>query len=252
MKKINFILIFIGLILVSVIAGTIYYIGIQKETNEQDVSIIDVFNSSGAKMIVNEMYFFSRATDDYKDLDALSKVCEDVFNAIEIKNFSTNSTSTDNLLKKEILGSTKDGVKVSAMASIVGNNSDAGDKYITIDATGTEKVNALFLREKVEDIFNKHGLDVTVNSCITGTYDGNVEDTQLEKICRNILNESDAEKVDSKRFENVISVSAFSPVMKDKLSINGKNVNLSIAIRYNKQEDKTYLWVATPIVNTEY
>ena len=91
-----------------------------------------------------------------------------------------------------------------------------------------------------------------VNSCMTGTYDGNVEDTQLEKICRNILDESDAKKVDSKRFENVISVSAFSPMIKDKLSINGKNVNLSIAIRYNKQENKTYLWVATPIVNTEY
>ncbi len=250
MKKFNFIL--IAVILVAISAGTAFYIGIQNEAKEQDVSIVDVFNSSGAKMIVNEIYFFARATNDYKDINALSEVCEEVFNAIEIKNFSRNSTSTDNLLKKEILGSTKDGVKVSAMASIVGNKSDTEDKYITIDATGTENGNAMFLREKVEDIFNKHGLEVIVNSCITGTYDGDVEDTQLEKICRNILNESDAKKVDSKRFENVISVSAFSPMIKDKLSINGKNVNLSIAIRYNKQENKTYLWLATPIVNTEY
>lgn len=251
MKKFNFIL--IAVILVAISAGITYYIRIQyDEAKEQDVSIVDVFNSSGAKMIVNEMYFFSRATNNYKDINALSEVCEEVFNAIEIKNFSRNSTSTDNLLKKEILGSTKDGVKVSAMASIVVDKSDTGDKYITIDATGTENGNALFLREQIEDIFNKHGLKVMVNSCMTGTYDGNVEDTQLEKICRNILNESDAKKVDSKRFENVISVSAFSPMIKDKLSINGKNVNLSIAIRYNKQENKTYLWVATPIVNTEY
>ena len=251
MKKINFVII-IAVILVASIVGTTYYIRIQNKTNEQDVSIVDVFNSSGAKMIVNEMYLFARATNDYKDINALSEVCEEVFNAIEIKNFSRDSTSTDNLLKKEILGSTKDGIKVSAMASIVGNKSGMGDKYITIDATGAENGNALFLREKVEEIFNKHGLEVIVNSCITGTYDGNVEDTQLEKICRNILNESEARKVDSKRFENVISVSAFSPMIKDKLIVNGKDVNLSIAIRYNKQEDKTYLWVATPIVNTEY
>ncbi len=250
MKKFNFIL--ITVILVAVIAGTTYYIRMQNQAIEQDISIVDVFNSSGANMIVNEVYFFARATSNFEDLDSLTEVCEEVFNALEIKNFSKNSASTDNLLKKEILGSTKDGVKVSAMASIVGNKSDTEDKYITIDATGTENRNALLLREKVENIFNKHELKVVVNSCITGTYEGNVEDTQLEKICRNILNESDAKKVDSIRFENVISVSAFSPMIKDKLNINGKNVNLSIAIRYNKQENKTYLWVATPIVNTEY
>lgn len=250
MKKIYFIL--IALSLVAAIFGTTYYIRIQKQDNAKNVSIVDVFNSSGAKMIVNEMYFFTRATNDYKDLDSLSKLSEEVFNALEIKNYSKNTTSTDNLTKKELLGFTKDGIKVSAMASFVGNKSDTGDKYITIDATGTQSGNALLLREKVEKVFKDHGLETVVNSCITGTYDGNVEDTHLESICRNILNESDATKVDSRRQENVISVSAFSPMIKDKLNVDGKNVNLSIAIRYNKQENKTYLWLATPIVNTEY
>lgn len=250
MKKFYFTL--ITVLLVGIISGTTYYIRTQDKANQQEVSIVDVFNSSGAKMIENEMYFFVRANDDYKDLDSLSSLCEEVFNTLGINNYSKNSASTDNLLKREILGTTKDGVKVSGMASIVGNKFGEGDKYITIDAIGSDKGFALLLRDKVEGVFEKHGLNVVVNSCITGTYEGNVEDTQLEKICRNILNKSDAKKVDSTRQQNVISVSAFSPMIKDKLSINGKNVNLSIAIRYNKQEDKTYLWVATPIVNTEY
>jgi len=138
------------------------------------------------------------------------------------------------------------------MASIVGNKSGSGDKYITIDALGAEAGTALLLRDKIEKVFSTHGLETVVNSCITGTYDGNIQDAQLENICRKILTESEAKKVDSLRQENIISVSAFSPMIKDKLSIDGRNVNLSLAIRYNKLENKTYLWVATPIVNAEY
>lgn len=250
MKK--FFLILTAILLTSAIIGSVYYIRIQDNSNHQDLSVADVFNSSGAKMVVNELYFFVRAGDEFKSLDSLTAVCQEIFKALEIDNYSKSTSSTDILVKSDLSGITKNGVKVIAMSSIVGNKSGRGDKYITIDATETKDGTALLLRDKIEAVFKKYNMVPVVNSSITGTYEGNLQDTQLEKICRNILKEGNAKKVDSMRQENLINVSAFSPVMKDKLSINGKNVNLSLSIRYNKLENKTYLWVATPIVNTEY
>jgi hypothetical protein len=249
MKKFSFIL--VAFLLIAAIVGTTYYIN-RQNAGKHEISISDAFNSSGAKMVVNESYFFARVTDNFKTMDNITNVCKEVYKALEITNYSTNATSTDIMLKTDFLGATRDGVKVSAMASIVGNKSGAGDKYITVDAIGTDKSSALLLRDDIEKVFDKYGLKAVVNNCITGTYDGNVQDTQLEGICRKILNDSDAKKVDSLRQDNTISVSAFTPMIKDKLDVNGKNVNLSIAIRYNKLENKTYLWVATPIVNAEY
>ncbi len=249
MKK--FLFISLAVLLVIATLGTTYYIKIQNDS-DKEISITDAFNSSGAKMIVNELYFFVRVSDDLDNLGSLAVVCDDIFKALEIQDYSKNANSTDNLSKTELIGTTKEGIKVSAMASIVGNKTSTEDKYITVNATGTEKVNAILLREKIEEVFNLYKLKSEVNSCITGTYDGNLADSQLEGICRKILNDSSAKKVDSLRQTNVISVSAFSPMIKDKLSIDGKNVNLSLAIRYNKLENKTYLWVATPVVNTEY
>jgi len=250
MKKFSFI--FIAVLLVAAIIGTTYYIRIQNNSNQKEISISDAFNSSGAKMIVNELYFFVRATDDFKNLGSMTPLCEEVFKSLEITNYSKNSASTDGLIKSEMLGTTKDGVKISAMASIVGDKSGSGDKYITVDASGAEDGKAILLRDKIENVFKSHGLEVVVNSCITGTYEGNIQDSQLENICKKIFDDSDAKKVDSLRQENIISVSAFSPMIKDKLNIDGRNVNLSLAIRYNKLENKTYLWVATPVVNAEY
>ncbi len=250
MKKTLFVL--TALVLAAAIVGTTYYINTYRSNAGEKISISDAFKASGAKMVVNELYFFARATKDFKKLDDLSKVCEDVFKGLEVDNYSKNSTSTDTLIKTDMSGTTKSGVKISAMASIVGNKSGDGDKYITIDATETVNGSALLLRNKIEEIFRNYGLKPVVNSCITGTYEGNLQDSQLENICRKVLDDSDAKKVDSMRQENIISVSAFSPMIEDKLNIDGKNINLSLAIRYNKIENKTYLWVATPVVNTEY
>lgn len=250
MRKLVFVL--MVLVLVAGVVGTTYYIRNYRASESAKVSISDAFKSSGAKMVINELYFFVRADNKVKKLDKLTAICEEVFKDLEVTGYSRNSTSTDTLVKTDLSGTTKDGVKITAMASIVGNKSGDGDKYITIDATETVNGSALLLRDRIEKIFDRYGLKAVVNSCITGTYEGNLQDSQLENICRKILDDSDAKKVDSMRQENIISVSAFSPMIDDKLSIDGKNINLSLAIRYNKIENKTYLWVATPVVNTEY
>lgn len=250
MRKLVFVL--MVLVLVAGVVGTTYYIRNYRDSESAKVSISDAFKSSGAKMVINELYFFVRADNKVKKLDKLTAICEEVFKDLEVTGYSRNSTSTDTLVKTDLSGTTKDGVKITAMASIVGNKSGDGDKYITIDATETVNGSALLLRDRIEKVFDRYGLKAVVNSCITGTYEGNLQDSQLENICRTILDDSDAKKVDSMRQENIISVSAFSPMIDDKLSIDGKNINLSLAIRYNKIENKTYLWVATPVVNTEY
>ncbi len=250
MKKLTFIV--VALLIAAAAIGSTYYIYTYRTAEGGKISISDAFKSSGAKMVVNEVYFFARGNEDMKNLGNMTAVCEEVFKTLGITNYSNNTTSTDTLKKADMSGSTKDGVKISAMASIVGNKSGSGDKYITIDATETVNGSALLLRGKIKEVFEKYGLKPTVNSCITGTYEGYLQDSQLENICRKILDDSDAKKVDSMRQENIISVSAFSPMIEDRLSIDGRKINLSLAIRYNKMENKTYLWVATPVVNTEY
>ncbi len=250
MRKFSFVL--LAILLVVTIIGSAYYITGKNNTTEGHISIKDAFNYSGAKMVVNDVYFFARASDKYKTVSELSKVCEDVFKTLQVTGYSKNTNSSDNLAKTDMQGTTRDGVKISAMASIVGNKSGNRDKYITIDATEAGDGKALLLRKKIEGVFKKHKLKAEINSCITGTYEGNLKDNQLENICRKILNESSAKKIDSFRQQNEISVSAFSPLIGDKLRVGGKNVNLGIAFRYNKLENRTYLWVATPVVNAEY
>ncbi|MDI9475442.1 MAG: YwmB family TATA-box binding protein [Bacillota bacterium] len=40
--------------------------------------------------------------------------------------------------------------------------------------------------------------------------------------------------------------------MSSHINYGGKDVNIQLAMRYSEYEDKTYLWLATPLIITAY
>ena len=101
-------------------------------------------------------------------------------------------------------------------------------------------------------IFEKYGIDPDINICITGSLEGKLKEEELESICAKVFEVTGAGGVEGIRDGGLISVSAFAPSIKDSVKVNGKDINLNIAIRYNSYEEKTYIWLATPIITTEY
>lgn len=59
-------------------------------------------------------------------------------------------------------------------------------------------------------------------------------------------------KVEGMEDENIISVSAYSSKLKEYIKLGSEKINLNVAIRYSSFDDKTYIWVATPIIAIEY
>lgn len=82
--------------------------------------------------------------------------------------------------------------------------------------------------------------------------DGKLNDNELETVCERIFKSAGADKVEGMRDGGLVSVSAFSPVIDEAVRVNGKRINLNVAVRYNSYEGKTYIWLATPVITTEY
>jgi hypothetical protein len=59
-------------------------------------------------------------------------------------------------------------------------------------------------------------------------------------------------EVEGIRDGSLISLSAYSPLLKDSIKVRGKRVNINLAARYSAFEDKTYIWLASPVITTEY
>ena len=50
----------------------------------------------------------------------------------------------------------------------------------------------------------------------------------------------------------ITSYTVFTPYIDNYIFFFRKRVNLNLAIRYNEYENRTYIWIGTPIITTGY
>lgn len=67
-----------------------------------------------------------------------------------------------------------------------------------------------------------------------------------------LLSAAEAKKIDGMNSEQLVSVTGFTSEIKDSLEIGAKEVNLNIAMRYHNEDDRTYIYIGSPLLAGEY
>lgn len=243
------------LIIISLIFILITLTVIEQFTGSSPEStLVRAFANSGAEIVSSEITFTGSCIDKLKTSAEIEtfyigiseimgankpikpeKVNDENFEGIELNN--TNGMQCNYTLKM-----LKSKLK-----------SDLDRYYVTlyvVDSSTTLRLTDI--KSRVIGIFNEFNIKPGINTCLTGRYPGKLKSNEINKICTGIFKRTAAWKVNGIREDNLVSVSAYSRIMGDSVVVDGKNVNLNFAARYNSYEDKTYIWLATPLITTEY
>ena len=122
--------------------------------------------------------------------------------------------------------------------SIVGIKKNAKESYIIVD----------ILNE-----LSEYSNDVDINVCIAGEYTKKLKKAKISDILQKILYNMYAEKISDIEEENFLSVNAYSKLLKENnLKYLDREINLNIGIRYSEDDDKTMIYIATPIIKIDY
>lgn len=125
--------------------------------------------------------------------------------------------------------------------------------YVTLYIVNSSATTILpAIKSRITNLLHQYGVKTGINTCFTGRYPGRLNNNEMNEICAGIFKRTEARKIDGIRENNLISVSAYSKTMGESVVVDGKRVNLNFAARYNSYEDKTYIWLATPLITTEY
>lgn len=106
--------------------------------------------------------------------------------------------------------------------------------------------------EKVENIFKEYQSFIEITTSIIGFIEGNAMNNEIESKAIRSLRKLKGETVDSFKDINLLSYTAYTPHIVKNISIDKKKINLNLAIRYNDYEDKTFIWIGTPIITSGY
>lgn len=120
---------------------------------------------------------------------------------------------------------------------------------ISIDSSYTELASE---RQKLEQYFNGRSKNPEISSCIIGVYDGQLQEAEMRAKISQALDAVKAKKIEGLANDELNSISAFSGNINDFVLSNNKKVNMQIAMRYSSYDNKTYIWIGSPLINVEY
>jgi galactitol-specific phosphotransferase system IIB component len=254
MKKAIVILISITLLLV--LLFTISYFESLQINELPETTLKKSFDASGAKILNSEIYFWSKLNSRNNNMDnlkALSSSLSRSLGIIENNMYSSNFVNNDLSQNVEIRGTTSSGTIAVIKIQLSKNTGNSNESFISVsvneDLSHSGLENA---RKSVCTVLRKNGINPKINSCMTGSFEGKLDQNSLNDISKKILKEVKATNIEGIRDGNLISVSAYSPFIRESVKVNGSKINLNLAIRYNSFENRTYIWLATPVITTEY
>ncbi len=255
MKK-SILIVFLFILVISIFLIIILK---ENEISSPVVSIEKAFAATGAIAVSSEVYIrgTAEAHTAFDDEASQKALIIDIIESFggDIERAKDSVTKVDNDivygLESDYIIDHDRNIRIGVLNTI--GEEQKNKTHVSVSLTSTSDrpdMEASYIN--LIELFEKNNISYDVNLRITGSIDGNLEDDELEKMYRTVFAEVGADKVEGIDDNGLVSVSAFSPSIGNAVKVNGKNVNLNVATRYNSYEGKTYIWLATPVITTEY
>lgn len=130
---------------------------------------------------------------------------------------------------------------------------DEAEQYISIDISTKEQLaDAWSLYQKVKRVYEEIGVDGKVSFEAEAEQQGDYVSSERESFINDVLKLAKAKQVDAIRENGIYTVYGYTKRVDSYLTLNKKKVNLQITLSYAEQEDKTYIKIGIPIVNSSY
>ncbi|KUO51300.1 MAG: hypothetical protein APF76_17635 [Desulfitibacter sp. BRH_c19] len=126
------------------------------------------------------------------------------------------------------------------------------ETYLSINLDNLSMDNRLIQRKRLEGIFGY--FEVTPDISETAIYyiPRYLTVSEQEQIVHTIFDKINGIIIEGIKDEVLVSYSGFTPYFSDSVEVAGRKINVNIASRYHNLDDKTYLYMGTPLIHCQY
>ncbi|MBR1865487.1 MAG: YwmB family TATA-box binding protein [Lachnospiraceae bacterium] len=154
--------------------------------------------------------------------------------------------------KKLLVKEGKQAVTTLQLISMLGSGTEP-DQYIVMEIRTRQNMEAaVSLYQRMKRVYEEIGVDGDVNLEITLEQDGNASLEEPGGLTEQIFALTQAKEVDSIQKDGIATIYGYTKKEDSYLKWNGKKVNLQVAMYYDEEQDKSYVKIGVPIVNTSY
>lgn len=123
--------------------------------------------------------------------------------------------------------------------------------YVKINAYNNIECAADY-RELVEGTFDAMGIEGNVNMNLEGSIAGALNSNEKNELADNILKRLDAQIVAENRDNDIFTIYAYSKGAGSYITIGDSKINMNIAIGYDEEQNRTEVYLSSPVNSLDY
>ncbi|MGL4911459.1 MAG: YwmB family TATA-box binding protein [Romboutsia sp.] len=220
------------------------------KSNDEYYKLIETFNNTQANfkfynIKANSIVNYDISKNEMRD------ICIEIVNNLGLEESNIKWEEKWNKKENQIYAEIKTEEKNISIICIKKNQTES---YIIVDILENKVYKSIVdIYTILEETLKKHTHKVDINTCISGEYTKKLQINKYDDILDEILYNMNAEEIDRVEEENFMSVTAYSKILHENyLEYLGNKINLNIGMRYSEDEDKTLIYIATPIIKLDY
>lgn len=219
----------------------------------EEEAIITSFESTGANVFESMISCWTKINDKFLTIKQIEAEMTAVIEGINPDRATiTKNVESGDQLNKIVMYCSK-GNKSYNIAIESVKQETSGETYIVVDVSMDRSYRDLKTeRQNIAKALKVDEESINFSSCIIGTYKGKLEEREAEKKSRIALQSINAKKVEGVENDELKSISAFSSSVGSYVVSDRSRVNVQLAIRYSSYDDKTYIWIGTPLIPMGY
>lgn len=217
-------------------------------------SIDEVFKASGCEWIQVNVNGWAMLNYFNGTMDNMKKIGLDAVKFFELRSDYDIFTNENEFIRQtNISGVNADGDVVTVIISNEISSEREKETYVVVDIVSrNQERSSRDMVEKLERFFRTLNAKPQISTTFTGTFSKEYNEEQQERICIEIFESIGGNIIQSLKEDGFVSMAGYSPYLGDKLKAGNDYINLQVALRYSSYWGKTYIWIGTPIITTEY
>lgn len=214
-----------------------------------------LLKTTGASVTEGEVQFYALLDDHFREMAELEETMLEVADLLGLKGGRVQRGEGETYRVLDILGQTTFGSEAHIVVQSNPGSSDVGvvpQTYLLIVCRDAQTENLETMVQRINDLVLPYAPQGQVSVYLTGELPGKQTPDEMKRIASRALSALRATVVEGMYTDELISLTAYTPLLSEYVAIDGERFNLNLAVRYDDFHGKTVLWAGFPVIHTSY
>ena len=214
-----------------------------------------ILRNAGATVMEGEVQFYAALDKRYQTMDELETILLEVADLLGIQGGDVDLGEGDAFRIVDVQGKTEFGPEAHVVIQ-----SNPGDEaanvgpqtYVLIICRDDSMGDMATMISRLEDIITPYAPNGQLSFYLTGEIAAKKSQAEMEQLAGRALRAVRGNVVEGMQDEQMVSITAYTPILERYMGTGKEKFNLNLAVRYDDYHDTTMLWAGFPLIHGSY